>query len=68
LEIKDIDTSMITGGEIVSYIFGMIFAAAVGYVAVKLMVKIVLNRYFKYFAIYCFLIGAISVVAFLIML
>ncbi|MCR4738737.1 MAG: undecaprenyl-diphosphate phosphatase [Lachnospiraceae bacterium] len=68
MEIKDVDTSLISGSDILSYIVGMIFAGVIGFIAVKLMIKIVLNRYFKYFAFYCFLIGAISVIAFLVML
>ncbi|MCR5107211.1 MAG: undecaprenyl-diphosphate phosphatase [Lachnospiraceae bacterium] len=68
LEIKDVDTSLISGSDVLAYIIGMIFAGAVGYVAVKLMVKVVLNKYFKYFAFYCFAIGAISVIAYIVML
>ncbi|MCR5733189.1 MAG: undecaprenyl-diphosphate phosphatase [Lachnospiraceae bacterium] len=68
LEIGDVDTSVISGSEVGAYIVGMIFAGIIGFIAVKLMIKIVLNRYFKYFAFYCFLVGAISVIAFLVML
>ncbi len=68
LELKDFGEIQLESGELISYIIGMIFAAAVGYAAVRIMIKIVQNRYFKFFAFYCMGIGAVSVIAYLILL
>ncbi len=68
LELKDVETSGLEGSEIAAYILGMVFALVVGYIALKLMMKLVMSKYFKYFAYYCFLIGAVSIIAFLVLL
>ncbi len=65
LELKDIESD-ISGSEIGAYIAGMIFALVVGYLALRIMIKLVINRYFKYFSFYCFAVGAISIIVFLV--
>ena len=67
LELSDMEAGF-GGAEIGAYIVGMVTALIVGYVALRLTVKLVMNRYFKYFSWYCFLIGAVSVVAYIIAL
>ena len=68
LEIKDIGGTQVAGGEIAAYIVGMIVAAVVGFFAIRIMLNVVMNRYFKYFAFYCLGIGAVSIIAYLVML
>lgn len=68
LELTDIGGTHIAGGEIAAYIVGMIVAAIVGFFAIRIMLNVVMNRYFKYFAFYCLAIGAVSIIAYLVML
>ena len=49
-------------------ILGMLFATVIGYVALKIMDKLVVSKYFKYFSFYCFLMGAVSIIVFLVKL
>ncbi len=57
-----------SAGNTGAYIVGMIVAAVVGFFAIRIMLNIVVNRYFKFFAFYCLAIGAISIIAYLVML
>lgn len=68
LELKDLGGTQVESSEIVVYCIGMIAAAVVGYIAIRLMLTIVQNRYFRYFAFYCLGIGAVSVIAYLILI
>lgn len=68
LEIKDIGGTHLAGSEIAAYIIGMVIAAAVGFLAIRIMLNVVINRYFKFFAFYCLAIGAVSIIAYLVML
>jgi len=68
LELKDIGDAAITGLDLVGWILGMIFACIIGFFAIHFTTKIVANRYFKYFAYYCFAMGVISIIGFLILL
>ena len=68
LELKDIGGTPIGGSDIAAYIIGMIVAAVVGFFAIRIMLNLVMNRYFKYFAFYCLGVGAISIIAYLVTL
>lgn len=61
LELKDFSAIDITGIEIVYYIVGMAIAAIVGYICIKTMLVIVRKKKFTVFAIYCLIIGAVSI-------
>lgn len=61
LELKDMAGISVSGSEIVSYIVGMLIAAVVGYVCIKTMLVIVRKKKFTGFAIYCLIVGAISI-------
>lgn len=68
LKIKDL-----VGGEMVvtdvqtsSLVFGFIAAFVSGLLACKWMIKLVKNSKLNYFAIYCFAVGAIAIIASLI--
>lgn len=67
LELKDIGDVAITAVDMIGWILGMIFACVIGFFAIHFTSKIVANRYFKYFAYYCFGMGAISIIGFIIM-
>ena len=66
LKLAKISDETISGGEVGMYFVGMIIAAIVGFVALKLTISIVQKKNFKYFAFYCIGIGAVSVIAYLI--
>lgn len=61
LELKDISEITVSSTEIVYYIIGMLIAAVVGYICIKTMLVIVRKKKFTCFAIYCLLVGALSV-------
>ncbi|MDD6037947.1 MAG: undecaprenyl-diphosphate phosphatase [bacterium] len=61
LELGDFSAVSWTGGELANYIVGMLVAAVVGYICIKAMLYVVKQKKFTYFAIYCFIVGAISV-------
>lgn len=66
LKLSKVAEESVSGGEIVSYIVGMIVAAVVGYFALIITSNIVQKKSFKYFAFYCFGIGAVSIIAYII--
>ena len=43
-------------------IVGLVVAAVVGYAAIKLLLRVVKNNKFKYFAFYCFAVGLFAVI------
>lgn len=61
LQLKDFKDIKVTGTEVAYYIVGMVIAALVGYVCIKTMLVIVRKKKFTGFAIYCLLVGAISI-------
>lgn len=61
LELKDIKAVEISSMEILYYIIGMLIAAVVGYVCIKTMLVIVRKKKFTGFAIYCLVVGAVSI-------
>lgn len=66
LEITDIGKETISGGEVASYIVGMIVAGVVGYFALKFVIGVVQKKSFKFFAVYCIGIGVVSIIAHII--
>ncbi|MDY3250663.1 MAG: undecaprenyl-diphosphate phosphatase [Candidatus Choladocola sp.] len=62
LEIRDVMAEPIVAGQILIYLVGALFAAAVGYICIKTMLVIVRNKKFKYFSVYCFAVGIIAIV------
>ena len=67
LELFDIGNEHITGSEVGCCFVGMIFAAVIGFFALQLLIKFVQSKFFKYFAYYCFGIGVIAIISFLIL-
>ena len=52
---------MLSGSDMVNYLIGTLVSAVVGYVCIKTMLVIVRGKKFKYFAYYCFAMGAFAV-------
>ncbi len=61
LELKDYSAAAISGTEIVYYIIGMLVSAVVGYICIKTMLVIVRKKKFIGFAVYCLIVGAVSI-------
>lgn len=63
--LKDLTSSEVLASnyEILPLIFGFIFAFITGILACKWMIKLVKNSKLKYFSIYCFIVGAISIIS-----
>lgn len=63
LELKDFCDVSVGSVELVNYIVGMVVAAVVGYICIRWLLVLVKNKKFKYFSIYCFVVGIIAIVA-----
>ena len=63
--LKDLTRSevLVNNNEILPLIFGFIFAFITGILACKWMIKLVKNSKLKYFSIYCFLVGTLSIIS-----
>ncbi|MCI8893489.1 MAG: undecaprenyl-diphosphate phosphatase [Lachnospiraceae bacterium] len=61
LELGDVGSVEIPPTEILYYVVGMVVAAVVGFICMKTLLVIVRKKKFTYFAIYCLLIGAVSI-------
>ena len=66
LKMSKISSETVTGGDIAVYIVGMVIAAVVGYFALIFTTRLVQKKSFKYFAFYCFGIGVVSIIAYII--
>lgn len=66
LEVKDIGSSGISGGEVFNYVIGMLVATVVGYICIKTMLKVVRNKKFKGFSIYCYVVGLIAIITYFV--
>lgn len=62
LELKDFSMVAFSAGEIACYVVGTVIAGVVGYICIKMMLAVVRNKKFKFFAIYCLIIGLISII------
>ena len=60
-DLSDLASVSFTSTEIIYYLIGMVVAAVVGYICIKAMLYVVRQKKFTGFAIYCFLVGVISV-------
>ena len=62
LEIKDLSGLALTQSDIGYCILATVVAAVSGYLAIRFMVRLIQGRKFKFFAIYCGIIGVASLV------
>lgn len=63
VEIKDIGSEGISGGIVLNGLIGAVVAGCVGYICIKTMLAVVRKKKFKGFAIYCFAVGVIAIIA-----
>lgn len=63
VEIKDIGSEGISGGIVLNGLIGAVVAGCVGYICIKTMLAVVCKKKFKGFAIYCFAVGVIAIIA-----
>lgn len=67
LELSDLSKVTVAPAEIGYYIIGMVIAAVVGYICIKVMLAIVRKKKFTFFAIYCYAIGILSIAGYFYM-
>lgn len=67
LSIKDASFSVLTLQMLGNYAAGMVTSAIVGVICIKTMAVIVKNNKYTFFAIYCFLIGAVSIAGYFLL-
>ncbi len=60
LELLDFAPEMLSASDWMNYIVGTVIAGLVGYICIKTMLVIVRGKKFKYFAYYCFAMGAFA--------
>lgn len=62
LELRHLGDALASGDNFLYYIIGMAVAAVVGYVCIRVMMYVVSEKKFTYFAYYCAIVGIISLV------
>ena len=61
VELKDLEKMTVSASEMTCYIVGMVIAAVVGFICIKITLAMVKNKKFRGFAIYCLILGCISI-------
>ena len=61
LELKDIPGSGVTLPVFGEYLAAAVLAGAAGYFCIKTMLRLIQRKKFRYFSIYCFIIGIVAV-------
>ena len=61
LELLDFAPELLSASEVMNYLVGTVISGVVGYICIKTMLVIVRGKKFKYFAYYCFAMGAFAV-------
>ena len=64
LELTKVGGESVSGGEVGCYLLGMVVAGAVGFLALRFVMKVVMSKFFKYFSFYCFGIGLVSIIVY----
>ncbi len=62
LQLKDLGSETITAAQTGNYAAGMVAAAVVGYLCIRFLQAMVSKKKFRYFAYYCFVMGAVAIV------
>jgi undecaprenyl-diphosphatase len=62
LKVPKMKADIASSGAI-CYVAGMLISAVVGYICIKTMLVVVRNKKFKYFSVYCLVLGLIAVIA-----
>lgn len=66
LELVKVDSAALASANMAAYIVGAVVAGFVGYICIKLMIRIVKSNKFHYFAYYCAAVGIIAVLVYFI--
>ena len=66
LQLKDIGSEALMRTDLIHYAIGMAVAAVVGYICIKTMLVIVKKRKFKFFSIYCLIVGIVSIIGYFV--
>lgn len=61
LELKDFGNLHLSGQDITSCIIATVVAAIVGYLSICFMMRLVRGKKYKYFAIYCAILGIVAI-------
>ena len=62
LELTDLSIVALSTSEMIGYVVGTVIAGMIGYICIKMMLAVVRNKKFKFFAVYCLIIGLISII------
>lgn len=62
LELRHLGEAVSSGGEILYYAAGMVVAGIAGYICIRIMMRVVSEKKFSYFAYYCAIVGVISLI------
>ncbi len=60
-EVPDVMAEPVAAGQAGIYLLGMVFAFAVGYVCIKVLIVVVRDRKFIYFSGYCTVVGLLAI-------
>ena len=66
LQLKNIGSRALVRTDLIHYAIGMAVAAVVGYICIKTMLVIVKKRKFKFFSIYCLIVGIVSIIGYFV--
>ena len=66
LQLNDIGSEALMRTDLIHYAIGMAVAAVVGYICIKTMLVIVKKRKFKFFSIYCLIVGIVSIIGYFV--
>lgn len=62
LELRHLGDALGSGDNFLYYIIGMVVAGVVGYVCIRVMMYVVSEKKFSYFAYYCAIVGIIALI------
>ena len=62
LELRHLGDALSSGGNFFYYIIGMVVAGVSGYICIRVMMRVVSEKKFNYFAYYCAIVGVISLI------
>lgn len=66
LKLTEISKLSVTASEIGGYLAGVLAAAVIGYICIKTMLVVVSKKKFTFFAIYCLIVGLVSIVGYFV--
>lgn len=61
-KLKDVTSDMMTTSAVLPYMVGMLVSAAVGYICIITLLKVVKKNKLHYFSYYCFIVGLLAII------